>query len=394
MPIIPISKEKAKAKSKSVEPNQKSIDALALGSGSWRVEGIPGLYLRCRSKIKSFELQRRIDGQLVKETLGAMPIKRARELATKRWASLRVKPSKDGVITLEDAIEQYIGAKSLAPKTVKIARYNAERYLSKWKRRSLGDIGKDRAAIRLLQQTITKQHGRSTSNQVMRLLAAVYRWNQDINEELPDWPRKVAELHKIKSRDWAYSPEELKAWWSCDAEVDGKKVKQGVSTLGPVKRMWWITALLTGARKGSIEALKWDDIDLAKKVIHFAVAKGGRTYRIPMADLLASILKKYRDSEDAVPSQWVFPSPTIDDAHMVDVKNVREGVGPAHRLRHTFRTILAEIGASPDQARLLLGHSMGSDVSRGYITAPLLVESLRPITNTAAKRYLEIIGPM
>ena len=92
------------------------------------------------------------------------------------------------------------------------------------------------------------------------------------------------------------------------------------------------------------------------------------------------------------PSEWVFPSNVIEGAHLRDVKNHHEGVGPAHRLRHTFRTTLAQLGASPDQARLLMGHSMGGDVSRGYITAPLLVESLRPMANAIAEKYAGVLG--
>ena len=65
---------------------------------------------------------------------------------------------------------------------------------------------------------------------------------------------------------------------------------------------------------------------------------------------------------------------------------------PAHRLRHTFRTTLAELGVSSDQSRMLMGHSMGGDVSRGYITAPLLIESLRPIANAVAEHYVKVVG--
>jgi hypothetical protein len=37
---------------------------------------------------------------------------------------------------------------------------------------------------------------------------------------------------------------------------------------------------------------------------------------------------------------------------------------------------------------------MGGDVSRGYITAPLVIESLRPIVNAVADRYLKILGTL
>ena len=60
------------APTKEVEGNQKSIDALPLSSGMWKVRGETGLYVRCRVASKSFMLQRRINGDLVKVMLGAV----------------------------------------------------------------------------------------------------------------------------------------------------------------------------------------------------------------------------------------------------------------------------------------------------------------------------------
>ena len=156
--------------------------------------------------------------------------------------------------------------------------------------------------------------------------------------------------------------------------------------------MWWLTALFTGARKGSIEALRWRDVDFERKQILFFVAKGDQPYAVPTSDKLAALLLAYRDSGDVPPSDWVFPSNRRDGQHIIGVKNDVEGAGPAHRLRHTFRTTLAELGVSSDQSRMLMGHSMGGDVSRGYITAPLIVESLRPIVNAVAAHYMKFVG--
>ncbi len=381
---------------KEVEGNQKSIDALPLNSGMWKVRGESGLYVRCRVASKSFMLQRRIDGDLVKVMLGQLTVKAAKEEAKKQWGTLERTPAAVGV-TLERAIEVYIEAKMAAgkmvEKTASIARYNSKRYLSGWKNQVLKDIGNNPLGVRLLQQQLTKKHGKATSNQCVRLLAAVYRWHRDVDASLPEWPRKAAELHTIKARDWAYGSDALRAWWHAVVKEDGKPdVHKGVSTLGAIKRMWWLTALFTGARKASIEALKWTDVDLDKRVIHFRVAKGGRAYSIPMSDTLTELFTRYRDAGDLPSSQWVFPSNVLEGKHLRDVKNIREGVGPAHRLRHTFRTTLAQLGASPDQARMLMGHSMGGDVSRGYISAPLVVESLRPVSNAVATRYAKVLG--
>jgi integrase len=380
---------------KSIPPNQKSLDAIPPGSGIWRVKGEKGLYVRCRFTNKIFLLQRRIGGKLVSETLGPLTMKAAREKASAMWGA--VQPTKEATgVTLKTAVEAYIEAKiqakKMSAKTAELARYNRSRYLADWSERALEDIGRDRIGLRTLQQRITKNHGHATSNQCVRLLSAVYRWHAEVDETLPPWPRKAAEIHTITPRAWAYSDNELQAWWYSREEKDGTVIELGVKTLGPVKRMWWLTALFTGARKGSVEALRWRDVDFERKRIFFFVTKGDRPYAVPMCDKLAELLRTYRDSGDVFPSDWVFPSNRRDNQHIIGVKNDAEGAGPAHRLRHTFRTSLAELGASPDQARLLMGHSMGGDVSRGYITAPLIIESLRPIVNAVAERYVKIAG--
>ena len=385
-----------KAPVKRVAANQKALDALPLNSGMWRVEGIPGLYVRCRATSRSFIQQRRVDGLLVKEVLGPLTMKRAKEKAMDRWNA--IKPaSGDEDVQLGAAVEAYVrhrvSMNKMAPSTEKLARYNREHYLNTWKHRTLDEIGRDRAGIAALHARLTEKHGAAKCNQVVRLLAAVYRWHRDrIHTDLPDWPRKVAEIHDIPPRDWAYSEAELKAWWYATVTAkDGTITHKGVGTLGTVKRMWWLSALFTGARKGSIEAMKWSDADLEKKTIRFRVTKGNRPYAVPISDTLAQLLSEYRKRDDVPPSDWVFPSNVIDGAHLKDVKNPNEGVGPAHRLRHTFRTTLAQLGAAPDQARMLMGHSLGGDVSRGYISAPLVVESLRSVTNAVTDFYVGII---
>lgn len=164
------------------------MDALPFNSGMWRVEGVPGLYVRWRAKTKTYRLERRVYSTLVKKTLSAATVKEAKAAAMSTWTKMKLRQASAGALTLEMAVEQFLDREwedgPLAEKTKDIARYNAERYLpDRWKARGLADLGNDRDGIRLLQQRITKDHGRATSNQVMRLLAEVYRRHQDTNLE-------------------------------------------------------------------------------------------------------------------------------------------------------------------------------------------------------------------
>jgi integrase len=382
--VVAIDGAKARQRDrKAVAAKQKAIDALPLNSGTWRIEGERGLYLRARAATRSYFMQRRVQGSLVKTTIGEMSLKEAREEAARRWGLAEPKPAGAGK-TFGCAFEEFLtdGGKrgELADKTRTNYRYNLDRYLPDWKGRALEDIGRDEDCGRVLYRRIRQKHGAATAAQVIRLVSAVYRHARKVNRRLPESPTVAVTLPPTKKRDWALSPEALTKWW------------RGVSTLVPIKKTWWLTALLTGARAGSIEALEWRDVDLSQKTILFRVTKGDRPYKIPMSDRLAEILTDYRDAEQAPPSRWVFPSPSKADAHVVAVRNDKQGVPSAHHMRHTYRTVLFELGATTDQARMLMGHSMGGDVSRSYITAGLVIESLRPITNAVSERLVGLAG--
>ena len=363
---------------KTVRPVQREIDALPLGSGDWSVAGIPGLVVRCGRRSKSFRLQRRVRGKIVWRVLGQITVAEARRAAMNEWVRLKPRPPQTR-ITLAEAWQRYLSEKRLSEKSRFLFRYNLDRYLADWKNRTLEEIGDDRPGVREFFLNLAGSYGLALAHQVMRQLRAVYRYHQKVAPDLPECPTVVVELPPVTARDWALSDEELRQWWAA------------VQQLNPTKRMFWLTLLLTGARRGSVEALRWRDIDFDKRIVHFRVAKGGRTYSILAPDLLVELLLRYREQE-ALPSEWVFASPKKLDAHLVNVRDDKRGVASAHHLRHTYRTVLAELGATPDQARLLMGHSLGSDVSRGYITALLLVESLRPLANAVAKKYAAVLG--
>lgn len=380
---------------KAVAANEKAVEALPLNSGAWKVQGIPGLYIRCRAAVRSYYIARRISGRLTRTVLGEMSLKEARTEAMREWGLLKPIPS-GGRKTFGMAIDEYLRQKPLSPKTVEIYTENVRRHLSSWTGRALEDVGKDRPGVRALFYHIAKHSGVATASQVIRMISAMYNWSRRVDPDLPESPTVAVSLPTLKSRDWALSPEELKAWWSSvKVDDEGKETARGVSALRPIKRAWWITTLLTGARRGSVEAMRWSDVDLDKKIVRFMVTKGDRPYMIPMSDLLASILTKYRDSGEVPPSRagWMFPSSVNPERHLVKVRDDKRGVVGAHHLRHSMRTVLAQLGASPDQAKLLLGHSMSSDVSVRYVSTmlPALIESLRPISNAVSAYYATIL---
>jgi hypothetical protein len=59
-------------------------------------------------------------------------------------------------------------------------------------------------------------------------------------------------------------------------------------------------------------------------------------------------------------------------------------------MRHTSR--LAETCATPDLARIILGHSLTRGVSERCITSHLMLEAVRPVVSRVAERYAKLTG--
>ncbi len=340
---------------------------------------MPGLIVWAGKHKRTFRLVRRIGGKLVKRTLKARSLAQARREAIAVWKSLRPLPAgPGGAPTLKQALDAYLAARPLSQATQR----NYARFLSRCVPdllpRRLDVLALDRAGFRQRMLEAQRQHGAASMAMVVRCISAVYNWCRKALPDLPESPTAACEVPRLKPRDWALSDDELRQWW------------QRVRGLPPVRRVWWLTALLTGARAGSITALKWDSVDFQRKLIRFWVAKGNRPYTVPMPDRLAQVLAGYRE-RDWLPNEdgWLFPSPRRPGRPLLAPDG--RDTGAPHRLRHTMRTRLAEAGCPPDLAHIALGHALPG-VSGGYVTAHLLIEAVRPVLNTVAGLYAEVLG--
>ena len=371
----------ARKAKKAVPAKQAAIDSLPYRSGDWVVQGVPGLVVRCGARTKVFRVVRRIGGRQVKRVLGELSLAEARRAAMQVWRDLKPKPAGAAPIpTLREALESYLREKELAPRTAEDYRYTLEKYMPDLLDRRLDVLALDRAWMRARIAALAKQHGAATAALTLRVYRAVHNWARKIHPDLAESPTTACVTPRVRPRDWAL------------ADADLRRMGEAMQRLSPVKRAWWMVTLLTGARASSVTSLKWEDIDLEKKMVRFRVVKGDRPYAIPLADRLADHLREYRE-KDWLPNRsgWVFPSPLNPDRPLYrQVKN--RGMPPAHALRHTMRTRLAEAGATPDLARIVLGHSLSQDVSQRYITPHLLVEAVRPLVNPVAERYAEVMG--
>ena len=147
--------------------------------------------------------------------------------------------------------------------------------------------------------------------------------------------------------------------------------------LGPAERVLYLTAAMTGMRRGELVALRWRDVDWASAVIRvrrsygdgeFGPPKSRRSSRaVPMADRVAQELEHlYSRSSFQGEEDLVFCHPELGTVYdpsklrkRFTAACTRAGVRPArfHDLRHTFGTQMAAAGAPMRAVQEWMGHS-------------------------------------
>ena len=146
---------------------------------------------------------------------------------------------------------------------------------------------------------------------------------------------------------------------------------------GRTERILYLTAAMSGLRRGELLALRWQDIDWHANLIrvrrsysrgHFTTPKSRRSNRaVPMAERLATELKTHQQqTRFQADDDLVFPHPTLGT--VLDPSKLRyrftqavktAGIPPLrfHDLRHTFGTRMAAAGAPLRAIQEWLGHS-------------------------------------
>lgn len=128
-------------------------------------------------------------------------------------------------------------------------------------------------------------------------------------------------------------------------------------------------ALSTGARKGEILGLKWNDIDFVKCTATFRETKNGETRTVGLDHAILESLKGEK-SKRVIFSPYVFPSSSgkspagIRTAWEQAVKNANLKNVTLHTLRHTAASHLAMSGASTLEIAAILGHKTLAMVKR------------------------------
>lgn len=161
----------------------------------------------------------------------------------------------------------------------------------------------------------------------------------------------------------------------------------------PADRMALATAYAGGLRVSEVAALRVQDIDSARMLIH-VVGKGDKERVVPLSRVLLDGLRSYwRRHRPA--KAWLFPG-VRDPGKPMCVKTLqaacvraRKAAGfrkrvTAHSMRHSFATHLLESGTDLRTVQALLGHS--------NISTTAMYTHVQRRVVTATKSPLDVIG--
>ena len=386
---------------------KRSVESLSPSAGPWIAwdDKLTGFGVRVQpSGTKSFLVNYRANGggryspnrRMVVGRFGRMTVEQARRKAQMLLG--RVAAGEDpaakraearGLPTLGEAFEEYIAANpNRTERTNTLYRQNLRVNLSDWINRPLNAITRRDVEHRF--HRITRRHGWAGANQTMSMLRSVYRRPCVDHEELRNpvelWLAAGGRFNRHRRRRISAPAEVLPRW--C-AGIEAAKLPDAI------RDIVWI-GVYTGMRLDEVRSLRWERIDLEKKILRVDETKTGEVLELPITRQLAAIFERRRATRTVANGRltgWVFPSELSRTGHVMDVQAHYAAITRAggekfwfHGLRNSFISVAErELMLPRSLTKRLVNHARSHDVTEGY-AADWTVEQLREPAQRVADR--------
>ncbi len=310
---------------------------------------------------KIFYLCKKISDKLYKRRIGHMDdwsIEEARnkcnELRRQIEISTNASTSTLNEITLKELLNKYINDYAIhnnQPKGVKETKQLITKHAEPFLDKKLSTINKQDVTSHF--HKITSTNGIYTANRLIQSLRAIF--NKGIEWGLCDKnPCIGIKEHKEKSRDRYIEVKEINVFFKALEEEPNKMVAD-----------FFLICLYTGARKGNVLSMEWENISFENKTWYIPNTKNGDPQNIPLLDAAIEILNRRKENND---TKWVFPSELSASGHLEEPKKVwhrvikRAGIKNLriHDLRRTLGSWMANNGESLHIIGEALNHKSAS----------------------------------
>jgi integrase len=257
--------------------------------------------------------------------------------------------------TLNDLTEAYI-EKRLKPyaknpeKSEYDVRSQLKLYLKDWKHRALSTITRDNVVA--LHEKLGKTGRHRTANRAVSLLCSMFNWAVDANFWRGENPAERITKYREEKRDRFLQPDEMVRFY---AALD--------KTKSILARDFFTLAIETAARRGSIAAMRWEQVNFALSTWEIPDPKNRKPQTVELTSEAMKVLERRFKKHTDKTNPWVFPS-RAKCGHIVDPKRAWQEICEAakinnatvHDLRRTRASYMALGGASLLQIGSVLGH--------------------------------------
>jgi integrase len=166
-------------------------------------------------------------------------------------------------------------------------KYN--KFLGPWASRRLSTISK--AHVQELHSRVGRESGIYAANRLLALLRSMFNKSEDIGYRGNN-PARGVKLFRERSRDRFLQPGELGAFFAA-LESEAEMVRD-----------FYVTLLLTGARRTNTQEMRWQDVDLQAGIWRIPETKAGMPVIVPLVPPVVAILTRRLQT---VIGPWVFP---------------------------------------------------------------------------------------
>lgn len=387
---------------------KRTVDGLMAGEVVWDSD-VRGFGVRCQRRDKIYVLKCRYRGRQRWLTIGAhgspwTPEKARREAVRllgliagdKDPAQTRDEAKNDLTVTALCDLYVAEGCSIKKPSTIANDRGRIERHIKPLlgkkhcRHVTKGDVEQMRnnvAVGKTAADVKTGRYGRAivtggkgTANKTVSLLGAIFSFAVD-RGICPDNPAHGTKFYPSKKHERFLSPVELTRLGQALTEAESNGTNP--FAIAAIRLL-----LLTGARRGEILSLRWENIDFDRAYLRLPDSKTGQKL-IPLGAPALSVLEalpRMNDNPHVLPSSREG-KPIVNIAKVwravrksADLEDVR-----LHDLRHSF----ASVGAAGGESLLVIGKILGhSDTATTARYAHLADDPLK----TAADRISKIIA--
>jgi len=344
--------------------------------------------------VRAFYVVKRMGGAMVWLKLGTFPdmtCEQARKEADKVLGEFAkgenpaaVKRAVKAELTFGEAFDDFLDRKrkrdgsTISDKTKRDYKDLLRLYLDGIKGKRLSAI--ERNQIKAIHAKTTKKSA-AQADRVVAVVSAVYTFMLAHEKFSGLNPAARIQKNPAPSRDRFLQADELTPFFKALSESTNE-----------IMRDFFLLALLTGARRANVSAMRWADIDLAAGVWRIAKTKNGTPQTVTLSPEAVTVLK----SRKAGGGEYVFPGDG-KTKHIVEPKKAWSTLLKAagienlriHDLRRTLGSWQARTGASLP----IIGKSLNHKTHQATaIYARLDLDPVRQSVNTATAAMMEAAG--